>query len=68
MQLRDARLVHTQFRADLLHRHLTVVVEGDDALLARRQRFDGATHTFTDFALLVGEIGALGFGRHEHRR
>jgi len=68
MELRDARLVDAQFGADLLHRHLAVVIERDDPALARRQRFNRRADAVFHFLALVGGVGPLGFHRHEHRR
>jgi len=65
--LRDARFVDAQLRADVLHRHFVVVVEGDDALLARRQRGDGVAHAILDLVALVLQVGALRLGGHQHR-
>src|SRR5262249_7489003 len=43
VKLGDARFVHADLRADLLHRRVLIVVEADDLLLAGRQRFDRRT-------------------------
>jgi len=40
MELRHPRLVDADFGADLLHRGFLVVIQPDDFLLARGQRFD----------------------------
>ena len=68
MQLRDARLVYADFRADLLHRHFAVVIEADDLALAPRQRLNCHADALTGFGLFVGGVGSVGFGRHERGR
>jgi len=67
MQLRDARFVDAQLRADVLHRHFVVVVEGDDALLARRQRGDRVAHAILNLVALVLHVGTFRLRRHQHR-
>ena len=49
MKLRHSRLVDADFGADLLHRGFLVVVEPDDLLLARGQRFDGRADAIFGF-------------------
>jgi hypothetical protein len=56
VQLRHARLVHTDFSADLLHRGFAVVIEADDLLLARRKRGDGRTHAILRLLSLVRSV------------
>ena len=68
VELRHARFVDADLRADLLHRDVAVVVEGDDFLLARRQRGDGAAHRVLHLAALVGRIGRFRLRRHQRRR
>ena len=68
MQLRDARFVHAQLGADVLHRHFVVVVEGDHPLLARRQRRNCVADAVAHFLAFVFEIRTLRLRRHQHRR
>jgi hypothetical protein len=49
MKLRYSRLVDADLGADLLHRGFLVVVEPDDFLLARRERFDGRADAIFGF-------------------
>ena len=60
MQLGDARLVHADLGANLLHRGLAVVVEADHLLLARGQRRDRGAHAVLGFLPLVGGVGLFG--------
>ena len=68
VQLRDARFVDADLRANLLHRRFGVVVHADHLALARRQRRDRGADAIAHFALLVGLVGRLRLGRHERRR
>jgi len=68
VQLRHARLVHADVRADALHRDLAEVVEADDAALARRQLRDGRAHALPHVLVLVQPIGRRWLRRHQHGR
>ena len=68
VQLRDARFVDADLRADLLHRRFGVVVEADDLALARRQRRDRGANAVAHLALLVRRVGRRRLRRHERRR
>ena len=68
VQLRDARFVHADLRANLLHRRFAVVVEPDHLALARRQRRNGGADAVADFLLFVRPVGRLWLGGHERRR
>jgi len=65
VQLRHPRLVHPQLGADLLHRHLAVVVEPDQLALAGRQRRDGGADAIVDLGARVRRIRSLGLGGDE---
>jgi len=68
VELRYPRFVDADLGADLLHRGFLVVVEPDDLLLARGQRFDGRADAIFGFGFFVGGVGLLGLGRNERRR
>jgi len=59
VKLRDARFIDADFGADLLHRRLTVVVEADDFLFARRQRRDRGADAVFGFLTFVGFVRLL---------
>src|SRR5581483_4680314 len=67
VQLRDARFVDADFRADLLHRRLAVVVEADDFALAPGQRLNGGADAVAGLALLVRRVGRIGLRGDERR-
>ena len=65
MQLRHARLVHANLRADLLHGDVAVVVKANHLALARRQRSDRGLHALLDFEPLVGGVRRFRLRRHQ---
>jgi len=68
MELRDPRLIHAQLGADLLHRHLAVVIERDHTLLAGRKGRERAAHALPDLALFVERIWPFRLSGHQHCR
>ena len=68
VQLRDARLVDADLRANLLHRRFAVVVEADHLAFARRQRGDGGADAVAHLLLLVRLVGRRRLGGHERGR
>ena len=56
VQLRHARFVDADLRADLLHRRFGVVVEADHLALARRQRRDRRADAVAHFGVFVGLV------------
>jgi len=68
VQLRNPRFVDANLGANLLHRDLVVVVEAEDALVARRQRRDRHAHAVANLALLAETIRRRALGRRQHGR
>jgi len=68
VELRDARFVHADLGANLFHGGLTVVIEADDLLLARRQRGDRLADALLDLLALVGFVGLFRLRRNQRRR
>jgi len=67
VELRDARFVDADLGADLLHRRLTVVVEANHLLFARRQRRNRGADPLLRFLPLVGFVGLLRLRRNQRR-
>ena len=68
VQLRHARFVDANLRANLLHRCLTIIVEADHLALARRERGDRRTNAVAYFLLFVGLVWRLRLGRNQRGR
>ena len=67
MQLRNARFVDAQLRANFLHRDFAVVVEANHAALARRQRFRSRNEPDPRLRCVRRRDRALGLGRARAR-
>ena len=65
VQLRHPGLVDSQLRPDLLHRHVTEVVERDQSALAGGKRPDSPAHPLAQLGAGIGLVGRIGLGGHE---